>query len=246
MAVVALTSVSGSPGVTTTALGLALHWPRPVLLVDADPVGASPILTGYLKGQVRHPGTLVELWMAHRTGRLGAALRELPVRLAENVDFVPGPAGTAQAESLGELWPHLAREFQELSRLGVDVVIDLGRLGHRLFPAALFQGADEALVVLRNDLVALGAAGTMPDLEREVGLVLIGDKPYAPRTVSDVVGHRVRHTLPLAVEQASIFSHGRPATKRWGRAPQGLQRGFKQGAEALVWRSDLDEEEIPA
>ena len=33
MAVVALASASGSPGVTTTALGLALLWPRPVLLV---------------------------------------------------------------------------------------------------------------------------------------------------------------------------------------------------------------------
>ena len=41
MAVVALASASGSPGVTTTALGLALLWPRPVLLVEADPTGGS-------------------------------------------------------------------------------------------------------------------------------------------------------------------------------------------------------------
>ena len=41
MAVIALTSASGSPGVTTTALGLALLWPRPVLLVEADPTGGS-------------------------------------------------------------------------------------------------------------------------------------------------------------------------------------------------------------
>ncbi len=30
MAVVCLTSASGSPGVTTTAVGLAFCWPRPV------------------------------------------------------------------------------------------------------------------------------------------------------------------------------------------------------------------------
>ena len=41
MAVIALASASGSPGVTTTALGLALLWPRPVLLVEADPTGGS-------------------------------------------------------------------------------------------------------------------------------------------------------------------------------------------------------------
>ena len=37
MSLIVLTSASGSPGVTTTALGLALGWPRPALLVDADP-----------------------------------------------------------------------------------------------------------------------------------------------------------------------------------------------------------------
>ena len=50
MAVIALTSASGSPGVTTTALGLALSWPRPVLLVEADPTGASGLLAGYFRG----------------------------------------------------------------------------------------------------------------------------------------------------------------------------------------------------
>ena len=37
MAIVCLTSASGSPGVTTTAVGMAFSWPRPVLLVEADP-----------------------------------------------------------------------------------------------------------------------------------------------------------------------------------------------------------------
>ena len=37
MAIIVLTSVGASPGVTTTALGLALQWPRECLLVDADP-----------------------------------------------------------------------------------------------------------------------------------------------------------------------------------------------------------------
>ena len=50
MAVVALASASGSPGVTTTALGLALLWPRPVLLVEADPTGGSGLLAGYFRG----------------------------------------------------------------------------------------------------------------------------------------------------------------------------------------------------
>ena len=51
--VVALASASGSPGVTTTALGMALLWPRPVLLVEADPTGGSGLLAGYFRGHAR-------------------------------------------------------------------------------------------------------------------------------------------------------------------------------------------------
>jgi len=39
MALIALASATGAPGVSTTALGLALNWPRPVVLVEADPNG---------------------------------------------------------------------------------------------------------------------------------------------------------------------------------------------------------------
>jgi hypothetical protein len=51
MALIVLTSASGSPGVTTTALGLALTWVRPVLLVEADPTGGSGSPAGYFRGQ---------------------------------------------------------------------------------------------------------------------------------------------------------------------------------------------------
>jgi sugar diacid utilization regulator len=37
MAMIVLASAAGSPGATTSALGLALTWPRPVLLIEADP-----------------------------------------------------------------------------------------------------------------------------------------------------------------------------------------------------------------
>ena len=47
MPVFTIASVSGSLGVTTLAVGLALTWPRPVVLVEADPSGGSAILAGY-------------------------------------------------------------------------------------------------------------------------------------------------------------------------------------------------------
>ena len=74
MAVIVLASASGAPGVTTTALGLAMTWSRPVVLVDADPVGGSAILAGYCRGALSHNDATVNLVLAHRDARLSAAL----------------------------------------------------------------------------------------------------------------------------------------------------------------------------
>jgi cellulose biosynthesis protein BcsQ len=59
MAVIALASAAGSPGVTTTAVGLAFSWPRPVLLVEADPTGSSGFLAGFFRGIREYDGGLI-------------------------------------------------------------------------------------------------------------------------------------------------------------------------------------------
>ena len=74
MALITLTSASGSPGVTTTAVGLALCWPRPVLLVEADPTGGSAIAAGYLRGGTAPTDSLIDLAFAHRDGTLVDAI----------------------------------------------------------------------------------------------------------------------------------------------------------------------------
>ena len=67
MALIVLTSASGSPGVTSTALGLAMTWPRPVILVDADPTGARAIPAGYFGGaQLPNDHTIIDLAVSHR------------------------------------------------------------------------------------------------------------------------------------------------------------------------------------
>lgn len=56
MAMITLVSASGAPGVTSTALALASSWPRPVLLVEADPSGSSALLAGFWRGSRDHTG----------------------------------------------------------------------------------------------------------------------------------------------------------------------------------------------
>src|SRR3954466_96920 len=65
---IALASVKGSPGVTSTALAIAAVWPRPVVLLEADPTGGD---LGY-RCRAAHGGPL----SANRgVGRPPAAVR---------------------------------------------------------------------------------------------------------------------------------------------------------------------------
>lgn len=230
MAVVVLVSVSGSPGVTSTALGLALGWgSRHVVLVEADPVGGSAILAGHFRAGLQHPGTLVELWAAQRQGRLAEVLTEAPLRLADGVDLIPGPAGAAQAATLTGLWPALAAELRALSAMDVDVIVDYGRLGHIASAIPLLGVADRVLIVTRTDLPAVAAVSSRPALPTDApaSLLVIGRGDYTPGQISAQLGLPVAGVLPWAPLEAAMFSHGRPEPTRWPRRPiTGLRKSL--------------------
>ena len=105
MAVICLTSASGSPGVTTTAVGLAFCWPRPVLLVEADPTGGSGILAGFLKGTTPYDAGLVELALSPLS--TADALRDVVRPLSPSVSLVAGTRTHAQAAALRDVWEPL-------------------------------------------------------------------------------------------------------------------------------------------
>lgn len=120
MAVLLLTSAAGAPGVTSTALGLALWWPREVVLVDADPHPCHAVEAGYLGGRGRAGGGLPELARVHRQGGdLTAALWSQLIDLPRPEDLARSSrpafsrpvssrtvssrtAGTAAVEPIGE------------------------------------------------------------------------------------------------------------------------------------------------
>jgi hypothetical protein len=179
MTVLALTSARGAPGVSTAALAMTLLWPRAALLVEADPVGGSSVLAGYLRGTVEHSRGLLELALAHRHDQLAQTLWSQTVPLTPNTDPSPaqadsaqpaGPAGSAgrwllpglsdamQAPSLSGLWGPFARLLAGLEHAGVDVIIDAGRLGAAHAPTTLLQQADLVLLVLGSSLPAVAAA----------------------------------------------------------------------------------------
>jgi|GEM_PF-62833 hypothetical protein len=190
MAVIVMTSASGSPGVTTTAVGLTLTWHRSVLLVDADPGAHQAVLAGYLGGQVATGKGLQRVAEAHRDRRplLEVVSDEtVPLTAAElakdAVDsggddahpqdsgpsrrLLPGFARPANAGLFGPVWPDLADAFVRLESAGIDVIVDAGRMDRQGLPQPLLDRGDLALLVTHSNLRSLAAARTYAGLLRE-------------------------------------------------------------------------------
>ncbi|WP_028047609.1 hypothetical protein [Cellulomonas sp. URHE0023] len=230
MSVVALCSAHGAPGVTTTALALTWMWPvvhpdRRVLLVDADPAG-SGLLTGYLQSGV--PDTSGVLALAAQRARLSV---EQVIECAVAIDpdsacmTLPGLADPVQARPLAPTWAALAQASHELGGLGVDVVVDLGRLGHRSEATPLLEAADVVAVTSRCDVASfVPAAAAVRRLRAERAsrtgpVALVIGHGYSPSEITTALG--VTHVLPMALDvwAASRFETGGALGWRFDRSP---------------------------
>lgn len=237
---IALASASGAPGVTSTALALAFHWPRPVVLVEADASGASGLLAGYFRGQLDQPG-LVDLVLAQRSDLLAEAVPQLLFPLeGTEASVLFGLRSHEQALGASVLWPPLLEVLRGLDPAGTDVIVDAGRLGMPGWPRPLVAEADAVLLVTRGDLPGLAgarswAAALADDAEpgHAVRVVLIGERrPYGAREVSRTLGLRVLGTIEWAPDLAAVYSHGRPVPplpwwRRVGRGPEAAQEAFE-------------------
>ena len=252
MALIVLASASGSPGVTTTALGLALVWHRPVVLVDADPVGGSALLAGYFQGAVSDHDAMVALVLAHRDGRLADLLPHTLIAIpGSHASILPGPKSHAQAGSLSELWGALAYELRALEQTGQDVIVDAGRLGMVHSPQGLIRAADLALLVTRTDLPALAAArqwaaewteGTQDGTGSAsvAGLLVGAGRPYDAAEVTKVLDLPVLASLAWDPRSARVFSEGqKPSGSGWSQRDQ-LVRSYRAAAAAINQRATAE------
>ncbi len=214
MAVIALTSASGSPGVTTTAVGLSLLWPRPVVLVEADPTGGSGILAGYFRGTREYEAGLIELALSPVD--VVDALRGV-VRPFEGskASYVAGTRSHAQAAGLRDLWPRLAEALAGLEELGQDVIVDAGRMGLAGSPDPVLASADLTVLLTRTTLPALAAARSRAETIRKnhewssPSVVLVGEgQPYRSHEVGKALGLRVIAAVADDADAAAVFSSG--------------------------------------
>ncbi len=216
---VTLVSGSGSPGCTTTAVGLAAVWPRPVVLVEADPTGCSAILAGFFRGQLDHPG-LVDLVIAHRSGVLTETLPKvlLPID-GSQASVLLGPRSPEQASGLESLWAPLLDSLRSMAASGIDVLVDAGRVSAKGSPQLLVSESDATVLLCRSDLPSVAAArGWSARLAGEagpvhaVGLVLVGaGRPYTGIEVARTVGVPLIASIEWDPGGARVFSNGEAA-----------------------------------
>lgn len=257
MALYVLTSASGSPGVSTVAAGLAYHWPRPVLLLDADPTGTSALLAGHFRGELEPGLGLIDLAVAAAEERLEEAFAAAIAKLPDSdVRFLAGIRSHEQAHSLASLWPHLLEVLHRLDEAGHDVIVDAGRLGLVGSPSLLIDRADLVVLVTRNSLVSLAGARSWATSMRarfaehgssaRLGMMLVQDAPrrvqaYGDRQVARSLQLSVLANLPYDKDVAEVYSHGSRPPKNFETS--GLVKAYAASAEALrmVHAGNLDE-----
>jgi hypothetical protein len=247
MALFVLMSARGAPGVTTTALALALLWPRPTVLLEADVSGSSSVAAGYLRGTLRPQRGLINLAVAHRSGTLGPdSIREQAVALTDDESrwLVPALANADQVGSMtGELWDRVGATLTAVSRAGTDVIVDAGRAGAVNGPEPLLRYADLVLLVVRTSLDAVvsararvgqlrgAAADSVPGVDA-LGLLLVGDgRPHRAGDVSKAVGLPVIATVSHDEANAQVLSHGAPRSRRFDTSP--LVRSIRSAADEV-------------
>lgn len=245
MAVIALVSAQGAPGVTTAALGLALAWHRPTVLVEADPAGSGAIQAGYFRGALLPSrGTLLDL-SVQDVSTLAEDLPRTVGRIPDTtVDLLPGVRTHSQAPSLTSLWEPLAVVLGDLEQNGQDVLVDAGRLGMAHPPTKLLERADLTLLVTRSTLPALVAAKPWL-VETHLGLGLAGPgvstgllvigpgQPYSAREVGRSLGSPVIATLAWDPVSAEVFSLGtQPNRRRFEGAA--LPKSLRAAASAIT------------
>lgn len=234
MAVYGFCSVSGSPGVTTAAVGCCLSWPGSVVLVDADSQNA--VVTGLLTGQVRPAGSILQALADIQSGKDAreAVWDQSAPFPGDDPDgrrclFLPGVRKRRALASVESMWPQLATGLAELGSAGVDVVVDLGRLDNpNGIPPELMTVATEIDLFLRPTLREVAAAREAADLlakqsgtSGKARLVLVDPAVsrlgFDDAEITSALHLPVRARIPHDPAWAAVWSDGAPAPARWRR-----------------------------
>jgi hypothetical protein len=240
MALYALISPGGSPGVTTAALALALTWPRPVIVAECDP-GGGGILAGLFAGHLPAPRGL--LGAAFEAGRGPAAIAaELDTQLVSlddtgNRRLLAGISDPRQAPGLSPVWPAIAAGLASQS---ADVIADCGRLDvGATQPLSVLAQATEVIIVMRRTLRQVAASRPRAEMASQLlggrerlSLLLVGERGLRAAEIAKALEVPVIGSLPDDRKTALVLSDGTGKRAHLQRRP--LMRGARIAGAAIA------------
>ncbi len=232
MAIVALTSASGSPGVTSAAYGLALAFGQrsstPPLLIEADPSGGSMALRFNLKGERSLATFAGTASRGVQSGMLNAHAQDMSGIACLTIPSDPLLARWALGRSSTMLAEAMVAD-------GQLTVADLGRFAADSPALPFAQAARHVLILVRptaeDTQSMLFAVRSLKQSGCSVGLVCIGRSPFSPAEVSDLAGVPLVAVLPDDRVVAAALKGGSHSRRRFRRSP--LWRSLLQLGESL-------------
>lgn len=219
MSTIVVTSVSGAPGVTTTAIGLGRVWPQSSLVVEDDTHHA--MLAGYLRaGQHAEPNlaTVASLTSTPTNAQTVWESIARPLPTDDPVSglrrkVILGPPTPWSRASIDPRWGFMLGLWRQLEEAGIDTIIDLGRLATpltstpQLIAAPIVEDADMILVMIEARLRDVAGAHTMVEgLAEQMNLAgahqrlgLLVHRGGAARGVPEFTDREITSALKLPV-----------------------------------------------
>ena len=236
MALVAVASDKGSPGVTTASVVLAAVWPRPVLLAECDPAGGDLVYRfPAADGSQLNPGRgMLSLAVAARRGLRPEQIWEHTQTLHGGLAVLTGVSTAEQGAGLDPLWAPVGAMLAQLPH--GDVIADCGRIGvegphHDLLAQAaaiiLITRHDLGEVVrLRERLPALMAALDRRDrMSTTISVVVIADHKRFHEALAEV-GEALGHGRGLVNVAGGLAHDPRAARQLRGEWGGGLDKSL--------------------
>jgi hypothetical protein len=181
--IITISSVGGSPGVTSWSVLLAAAWPSDYgaerVVVEADLDGA---VMGARFGIGVDPGTPMLVSATRRAGERSIDLREIGRLVDPLAWLIPGPES---AEASRQLWasPGVSASVADVAATDDRIwFFDVGRAGPSGSHAAIFEKAAMSLVLCRaehDSLVQIPARlATMKKANCATGVLVVGQPAF--------------------------------------------------------------------